>query len=39
VGEPAANDRRAIGIVVLFALGLLFIFVYLLKREFWKDVK
>jgi ubiquinol-cytochrome c reductase cytochrome c1 subunit len=39
VGEPAANDRRAIGIIVLFALGLLFIFVYLLKREFWKDVK
>jgi len=39
VGEPAANDRRAIGIVVLFALGLLFIFVYLLKREYWKDVK
>jgi ubiquinol-cytochrome c reductase cytochrome c1 subunit len=39
VGEPAANERRAIGIVVLFALGLLFIFVYLLKREFWKDVK
>jgi ubiquinol-cytochrome c reductase cytochrome c1 subunit len=38
-GEPAANDRRAIGIVVLFALGLLFIFVYLLKQEFWKDVK
>jgi ubiquinol-cytochrome c reductase cytochrome c1 subunit len=38
VGEPAANERRAIGIVVLFALGLLFIFVYLLKREFWKDV-
>lgn len=39
VGEPAANDRRAIGIVVLFALGFLFIFVYLLKREYWKDVK
>jgi ubiquinol-cytochrome c reductase cytochrome c1 subunit len=39
VGEPVANERRAIGIVVLFALGLLFIFVYLLKREFWKDVK
>jgi ubiquinol-cytochrome c reductase cytochrome c1 subunit len=39
VGEPAANERRAIGIVVLFALGLLFILVYLLKQEFWKDVK
>lgn len=39
MGEPAANDRRAIGIVVLFVLGVLFIFAYLLKREFWKDVK
>jgi ubiquinol-cytochrome c reductase cytochrome c1 subunit len=39
VGEPAANERRAIGIVVLFALSLLFIFAYLLKQEFWKDVK
>lgn len=39
VGEPAANERRAIGIAVLFALGVLFIFAYLLKREFWKDVK
>ncbi len=39
VGEPAAQDRKAIGIVVLFALGVLFIFAYLLKKEFWKDVK
>jgi ubiquinol-cytochrome c reductase cytochrome c1 subunit len=39
VGEPAATDRKAIGIVVLFVLGVLFIFAYLLKQEFWKDVK
>jgi len=39
VGEPAATDRKAIGIVVLFVLGVLFIFAYLLKLEFWKDVK
>lgn len=39
VGEPAAADRKAIGIVVLFVLGVLFIFAYLLKQEFWKDVK
>ena len=39
VGEPAAASRRAIGIVVLFVLGVLFIFAYLLKKEFWKDVK
>jgi ubiquinol-cytochrome c reductase cytochrome c1 subunit len=38
VGEPAAMDRKAIGIVVLFILGILFIFTYLLKKEFWKDV-
>jgi len=39
VGEPAAMKRKAIGIVVLFVLGILFIFTYLLKKEFWKDVK
>ena len=39
VSEPAATSRKAIGIVVLFALGVLFIFAYLLKKEYWKDVK
>ena len=39
MGEPAASDRKRIGIVVLFALGILFIFAYALKREYWKDVK
>ena len=38
VGEPAAADRKAIGIVVLFILGLLFVITYLLKKEYWKDV-
>ena len=38
-GEPAATDRKAIGIVVLFVLGVLFIFAYLLKKDFWKDVR
>src|SRR5215212_4495 len=37
--EPAAANRKTIGIAVLFALGVLFIFAYLLKKEFWKDVK
>jgi ubiquinol-cytochrome c reductase cytochrome c1 subunit len=37
--EPAATSRKSIGIVVLFVLGVLFIFAYLLKREFWRDVK
>jgi len=39
VGEPAATKRKAIGIVVLFVLGILFILTYLLKKEYWKDVK
>jgi len=39
MGEPAANNRKRIGIVVLFALGVLFIFAYALKKEYWKDVK
>ncbi|HUN69473.1 MAG TPA: cytochrome c1 [Burkholderiales bacterium] len=39
MGEPAATNRKRIGIVVLFALGVLFIFAYALKKEYWKDVK
>jgi ubiquinol-cytochrome c reductase cytochrome c1 subunit len=39
VGEPSALDRRAYGVIVLFALGILFILTWLLKREYWKDVK
>jgi len=38
MGEPAAESRKRIGVVVLFVLGILFVFAYLLKREFWKDV-
>jgi ubiquinol-cytochrome c reductase cytochrome c1 subunit len=38
VGEPAAVDRKSIGIVVLFVLAIVFVFTYLLKKEFWKDV-
>ncbi len=39
VGEPAAGKRKAIGVVVLLVIFILFIFTYLLKKEFWKDVK
>lgn len=39
VGEPAAGKRKSIGIVVLFVLGVLFIFAYALKKAYWKDVK
>ncbi|HTE14533.1 MAG TPA: cytochrome c1 [Burkholderiales bacterium] len=38
MGEPAAKNRKNIGLVVLaFLLGLIFL-VYALKKEFWKDV-
>jgi ubiquinol-cytochrome c reductase cytochrome c1 subunit len=36
--EPVRNDRINIGIVVLIYLGLLFAFVYALKRSYWKDI-
>jgi ubiquinol-cytochrome c reductase cytochrome c1 subunit len=40
VGEPAAERRKAIGIVALFVLlGMLFPLTYWLKKEYWKDVK
>jgi len=38
VGEPGAADRRLTGVVVLFVLGILFVFAFLLKKEYWKDV-
>ena len=39
VAEPDKTERKAIGIVVLFVLGVVFVFAYLLKKDFWKDVK
>jgi ubiquinol-cytochrome c reductase cytochrome c1 subunit len=38
MGEPAALKRKSIGIAALFFLGVLFIFAYALKKEYWKDV-
>jgi ubiquinol-cytochrome c reductase cytochrome c1 subunit len=38
MGEPVRDNRKMIGMFVLMALGLLFIFVYALKKEYWKDV-
>jgi ubiquinol-cytochrome c reductase cytochrome c1 subunit len=37
--EPKAVYRRPTGIIVLFVLGVLFILAYLLKKDYWKDVK
>jgi len=39
VGEPSAQSRKSIGIVVLFVLVVLFIFAYAMKKAFWKDVR
>jgi ubiquinol-cytochrome c reductase cytochrome b subunit len=38
VGEPSALKRERMGVFVLLFLGVLFIFTYLLNREYWKDV-
>ena len=38
MAEPARAQRMQLGYIVLIALGVLFVFVYLLKREYWKDV-
>jgi len=39
VGEPAKLIRTSLGIWVLLFLGVLLILTYLLKKEYWKDVK
>jgi ubiquinol-cytochrome c reductase cytochrome c1 subunit len=39
ISEPTAQKRKAIGIVVLFVLGILFVLTWLLKKQYWKDVK
>jgi len=38
MGEPAKNKRLSLGLLVLLYLGLLFVFAYWMKREYWKDV-
>jgi ubiquinol-cytochrome c reductase cytochrome c1 subunit len=37
-GEPTKLVRQGIGKWVLLFLGIFFVFAYLLKREYWKDV-
>lgn len=39
VGEPAKLIRTALGVWVLLFLGFLLALTYLLKKEYWKDVK
>jgi len=38
VAEPSRQSRISVGIYVLMFLALLFVFAYLLKKEYWKDV-
>jgi len=38
MAEPAKNRRLNLGLVVLLYLGVLFVFAYWMKREYWKDI-
>ncbi len=38
MGEPVAEFRKDLGVVVLIALAILFVLSYALKREYWKDI-
>ena len=38
MAEPAKNARLRLGLMVLLYLGVLFVFAYWLKHEYWKDV-
>lgn len=38
IGEPIKLKRQHMGVFVLLFLSILTIFLYLLKREYWKDV-
>jgi ubiquinol-cytochrome c reductase cytochrome c1 subunit len=39
LGEPSAQSRKSIGIVVLFVLSVVFVFAYAMKKAFWTDVR
>jgi ubiquinol-cytochrome c reductase cytochrome c1 subunit len=38
MAEPVRNKRVHLGLIVLLFLGVLFVFAYALKREYWKDL-
>ncbi len=38
MGEPMSEFRKQLGVVVLIALAVLFVFAFALKREYWKDI-
>ena len=39
MAEPAQVARKSWGIVVMFFLALFFVLAWLLKHEYWKDVR
>jgi ubiquinol-cytochrome c reductase cytochrome c1 subunit len=39
IGEPMQLKRRHLGFQVLGFLLVFFLFAFLLKKEYWKDVK
>ena len=38
LAEPARLVRYKLGVYVLIFLAIFFVFAYLLKKEYWKDV-
>lgn len=38
VAEPVQTERRDLGVYVLIFLAIFFVFAYLLKKEYWKDI-
>jgi len=38
VAEPVQTERRDLGVYVLIFLAIFFVFAYMLKKEYWKDV-
>ena len=38
MGEPVAEFRKQLGVIVLIFLAVFFVFAYALKREYWKDI-
>lgn len=38
VGEPAQIQRKSVGVVVILYLLILLVIVYMLKKEYWKEI-
>lgn len=38
MGEPMSEFRKQLGVIVLIALAVIFVFAFALKREYWKDI-